>query len=302
MHPFQYGMAFGFVALCFVWFKNSYFTVEEGYIAVITTFGEVEFQNRELRLVKICKPGLNRKFPWQKVHVVSAMEQIIDLSGAEGGKTAMAEDGTVLRLDSKLRFQVINTELYDYLFKLKNPIEHIKGLFTCMLRNEIASFKDETPNKEVSKMSSQYENLFQTGSFAVIRRERKRLNERIEKFCRDKISRHYGVKFDAVDLTDILPPDELAEALNAVINAQTDAEIRLARTQAECQQKVLSAEKSLEIAKEQAGAAEIEIKTISKYLEKLHQDNVLDFYVSRRKAEVYSEARSFFVKGKETNV
>jgi regulator of protease activity HflC (stomatin/prohibitin superfamily) len=130
----------------------------------------------------------------------------------------------------------------------------------------------------------------------LIRRERVGLNKRIADFCQTKINGRYGVKFCAVDMTKILPPDEIAEALNAVINAQIGAEELFARAEGECQQRILSARKGVSISCSLAKAAEIEIATLSKFLSELQKQGTLQDYIKRRRVEVYSEARAVFRK------
>ena len=100
----------------------------------------------------------------------------------------------------------------------------------------------------------------------------------------------------AVDLTDVLPPDELAEALNAVINAQTDADAQFFRAEAECKQLLVSAERGVEIARSRAQAIATEIVTIGSFLEELARQGTLDAYVARRSAEVLSESGTLFLK------
>ena len=46
----------------------------------------------------------------------------------------------------------------------------------------------------------------------------------------------YGFQFEGLDIIDILPPEELAQALNAVIHAQSEAEKNFAIKEAECEQ------------------------------------------------------------------
>jgi regulator of protease activity HflC (stomatin/prohibitin superfamily) len=216
------------------------------------------------------------------------MEQNLELSGEEGGRTAMAYDGTILRFDSILRFQPVPSDLEHFLFDLKSPHEHITGLFTCLLRNEIANF--EAPSSKNGSGDST------SGAYATIRGQRAVLNRRIEEFCRAQIGKRYGVKFNAVDLTDILPPDELAEALNAVINAQTEAESLYTHAEADCQQRVVAAEHGVEIAKARALAVELEIETLRAYLAKLETDGTLRDYVERRRAEVVSQSRTLYMR------
>lgn len=269
------------------------FRVEEGYLAVLVTFGRAETKGGKHDLITY-GPGLHYKKPWQKVLCVSMKEQNLDLNTEEGGGTAMADDGTILRLDSFVRYVPVKEVLYEHLFGVERPLDHITGLFTCLLRNEIANFRGTETGEE--SLSSRFDFAAQAGSYALIRRERKLLNDRIHQFCHEKIDNRYGVRFNAVDLADILPPDELADALNAVMNAQTEAEACLHRTEAECQQRVLSSERGVEIAAARAAAVEIEIKKLASYLEALESAGVLDAYVARRRAEVTSESRALFLK------
>lgn len=117
------------------------FRVEEGHLAVLTAFGAAERLGPKGAL-RSYGPGLHRKLPWQRAHQVALMEQSVDLSGEEGGRNAMAEDGTLLRFDSVLRFLPMEEKLDEYVFGMRAPVEHITGLFTCILRNEIANFRD----------------------------------------------------------------------------------------------------------------------------------------------------------------
>lgn len=264
------------------------FRIEQGHIGVLTSHGRAVMKDESKQLLKIWEPGLHFKWPWERVASVSMMEQILDLSGQDGGISAMASDGTILRLDSKLRFAPVEYELYDFLFGLRNPVEHIKGLFTCLLRNEIANFK--------APSAPGAEEPLATGSYSEIRSQRRLLNHRIEEFTRQKIAGRYGVRFDAVDLNDILPPDELAEALNAVFNAQTEANISYARAEAECRSRTMAAKRGLTIAKERAEATKKEILTIARFLKELDARGMLKSYIERRRAETAFESRTVYLR------
>lgn len=288
--PFLVGFLGGCLVAATITMIKSVYRIEEGHLGVLLTFGKADFLDEEKGLLKMNPPGLHFKWPWQTVVTVTMMEQSLDLSGKDGGISAMASDGTILRLDSRLRYAPVREELYDYLFALRKPVEHIKGLFTCLLRNEIANFKVTEPALGIAQTDTN------TGSYSVIRRERKLLNHRLEGFARDKMGGRYGVRFDGVDLTDILPPDELADALNAVFNAQTEADTRYARAEGEAQSRILAAEKGVLIAADRARAAEIEIRTLGKYLAELKAGGTLKEYVERRKAEATFESRAVFLR------
>ena len=264
-----------------------FFHVEQGHLAVVTRFG------RALRkadgTLQSFAPGLHFKQPWDHVHDVAVKEQSVVLSGEEGS-TAMAEDGTILRIDSILRYVPVESQLEHFLFGLKRPMEHVTGVFNCLLRNEIANFRANAGSAPVSQHPAD------GGSYALLRRERKLLNQRIEEFSRARIGERYGVRFNAVDLTDILPPDELADALNAVIQARSEADAAYARTEGESQQRELAAERGVEIAKARARAVETELDALGGYLAQLDEQGTLDLYVDRRRAEVTSEAKALYLR------
>lgn len=273
-----------------------FFRVEEGHVAVLTTFGRAEHEGAS-KALRIHRPGLAFKRPWQRVVVVSMKEQNLDLSGEEGGRMAMTDDGTILRFDSILRYVPVEKDLYRFLFGLDKPLEHITELFTCLLRNEIANFRAPAKRAMVDSTRAVFDE--QGGSYALIRRERNLLNGRIAEFCKAEIGDRYGVSFAAVDLKDILPPDELAEALNAVIHAKADAEAKYFRGEGECQQRILAAEAGVEIARARARATETEILALGAHLGALESAGVLDRYVKRRRSEVLAESRTHFVRDAE---
>lgn len=288
------GIALGLVITLVVLISRSSFRVEEGHLGVVTEFGAAKKDPSGKRLLTY-PPGLHWKKPWEHVVHVPMMEQNLDLSGQDGGASAMTEDGTVLRLDSMLRYVPVEAELEEFLFGMKSPNDHITGLFTCLLRNEIANFR-LPPGHSIATESTKFDFATQAGSYALIRRERGLLNKHIAEFCRDQIGNRYGVRFNAVDLTDILPPDELADALNAVIHAHNDAEARYFRAEGESQQRILAAERGVEIAKARARAVEREIDKLGEYLLELSRNETLAAYVARRRAEVLSGSRTVYLK------
>lgn len=299
---FAIGLAAGVtIYLVYVIYRST-FRVEEGHLAVLVAFGEARLasDSKGKRVLETFKPGIHWKKPWERVVDVSMKEQTLDLNKETGGGTAMAADGTILRLDSFVRYVPVESDLYEHIFGLERPVDHITGLFTCLLRNEIANFRGKgAPSRgdgQTDTLSTRFDFAEQSGSYELIRRERKLLNDRIESFCRERIDNKYGVHFNAVDLADILPPDELADALNAVIQAHSEAEALLHRTEAECQQRVLSAERGLAIASARSQAIEIEIIKLSSFLAELDRNGVLDAYVARRRSEVTSESRTLFLK------
>jgi regulator of protease activity HflC (stomatin/prohibitin superfamily) len=294
---FEIGLVIGLAAYVLFTLYRSSFRVEEGYLGVKVAFGKAELVGPpKERRVKTYPPGIHFKLPWERIVHVSMKEQTLDLNDEEGGGSAMADDGTILRLDSFVRYVPVKQELYAFLFALERPLKHITGLFTCLLRNEIANFGRREAPSPSGALSQRFDFAQQAGSYALIRRERKLLNDRIESFCRERINERYGVHFNAVDLADILPPDELADALNAVMQARSEAETRVHRGEAECQQRILAAERGLAIASARGEAIEAEIRKLASFLDELDESGVLPAYVARRRAEVMGESRTLFMK------
>jgi regulator of protease activity HflC (stomatin/prohibitin superfamily) len=277
---FWLGLLCGLGAWLLVGATRSVFRVDEGHVAILTSFGRALRQGEGLR---IFGPGLHFKWPWQRAHVVATMEQNLDLDASGDGSRAMAADGMVLRFDSILRYVAEQKQLHQYVFGLRDPIAHTRAVFTCLLRNEIANFGGAGDDGD-------------QGSYALIRRERGNISARIRKAFESDTSERYGVRFSALDLTDVLPPDELADALNGVMNARTEADAAYAFAEAECQRRVLAAERGVEVAKARSKAAEHEARVLSEVLAELHREGTLSHYVARRRAEVLARSRAVFLR------
>lgn len=295
------GVALGLAVALIASALRGLFRVDEGELAVLTRFGAA-VTAADSHQLRTFGPGLHFRWPWLRVHRVPFKEQIIELTGRQGGLQAMAADGTVLRIDCILRFTPVKEDLHHFLFDLEEPLEHVKGLFVCLLRNEIANVRPDP--RRVGDAAAALTALgdgarrareVDGSSYAQIRSDRRPLSQRIEAFC-SRIGRRYGVRFDAVDITDILPPDELRDALNAVMHAEAEADVAFARAQADCQRQVLAAERGVEVAAARARAAEEEIAVLAVHLAELEQSGTLDRYVQRRRQEVLSQSRALFVR------
>lgn len=284
------GMSLGGCGLGLFMVWKSHFLVEEGHRAVIVRFGAVIRDNNQLEFaneapLKVFGPGAHWKKPWDKVIVFSTMERVIDLTGEQGGKHAMAADGTVLRLDSKIRFYPRAEEYYSYLFELKNPMGHIRELFTCIIRNEIANFQNSSIGDE---------NLL--GSYSLIRQERQRLNEQVQFICRHQIGDVYGIEFRGVDLMDIVPPHELESALNGIQNAKSEAETLYWKAEGDARQKLVAAEQGVEIARLRAEAESIELETIAKTIRKLIAEGNINSFIRHKKTELVGDSKMLFMQ------
>lgn len=274
--------------------KKIFFQVNEGNLAIVTNFGKIILQDETEKKLKVFKSGLHIKWPWQEVRFIQMMEQMIEITGEEVGITTIASDGTLLRIDSNLRITPNEKNLYSFLFSMERSLEHINGLYVSLLHQEIGSFDN---NKlSISKKSNFPQFSTNVSSYATLINKKGILAKQIEHICKIKFSNNYGIEINGIDITDIIPPNELLNALNIVINSKSEAERLLALTEAECEQKLLSAQKGVSIAKEKAHGTEENIIKISEILNELKENNTLDQYIERRKCEVYSDAKISYIK------
>lgn len=288
---FLTGIVIG-VALFLVWkARDCYFRVEEGQVGVVTRFGAA--RHGPDGKLWLAEPGFHLKWSFEEVELISLREQLVPLGAKAFGAHApdhpetaeqvMLADGTVIRMHSMLRYAPRREGIAQYLFGLHHRKEHVASLFSSVLRNEIANVR-----------AAAGEDL--GGAFALVRRDRQLINQRIADFAQQELGDRYGIEFRAVDITDILPPDELADALNAVMSARAEADATRFRAESECAQKLLAAERGVQIAQAKAAAVEAEIDELGRHLGALHTAGVLPAYVARRKAEVLADARTLFVK------
>lgn len=279
------GLLIGLGLLALALVAASLVRVDEGHVAVLTRFGAARRRGADLLL---CGPGLHLKAPWDRPLIVPTHEQTLSFVGERDGHRVMAADGTLLRFDCAVRWVPALPALEHLLFDLRAPVPHIQDLFACILRAEVAAF-------EVPAGPGDADWIRHAGSYATIRRELGRLRGRIEAACRERIGARYGVEFIAVDIVDIIPPDELADGLNAVIQAETESDAAYFRAQGECQQRVLAARSGVAIARAHAEAAETELRVLAGHLGALARDGVLGDYVARRRDEVLAEARALYL-------
>lgn len=277
---FFYGLLMGGLLVLALSVAFSMFRVDEGHVGLLTAFKAARRKPDGTLLT--FPPGLHFKRPWDVVKQINMMEQALALPD-EGGKEAIAEDGTVLKLEADMRYSPVEGGLDKFVFGVARPAEHLQALFAALMRNELANVR--APNAQQLG-----------GSYALIRRDRKGLDQRLEQLYREQLDMRYGVRFRGVDVTDIHPPDELADALNAVIAAKSHAEEMYFRAEGDAQSRVLSAKEGVEIAKFRARAAQDEIQILCNALTELELQKTLGEYVRRRRAEVLSESRALFLK------
>lgn len=276
------GITFSLFSMLAIAFMRSFFRIEEGHKALLTTFGQLKTQNGK---TKIFSSGLHSKLPWQKVHEFSVMEKIMNIREDGRELELLARDGTLLRMTPLVRFKFRETDAESFIFGIQSPLSHLRELFRSIMSNEVARF-GKKDNED--------------GSYAEIRRNRNRLNEMARTPRLNDFWKKYGVDLQSVDVTEILPPADLARALNSVQKVEAEYETLLKRVQAECEQQVSFAHRSVEIAKTRAEALETEINVMGETVENLKRDGTLASYVKRRQDEAAAGSKTLYMKSLDT--
>jgi regulator of protease activity HflC (stomatin/prohibitin superfamily) len=260
----------------------SYFQVEEGHCASVSSFGKAK-RNADGTL-QLSGPGMHSKLPWEKSHVLSLMEKKIDLSTDDHPFQTMARDGTTLSVQASVRLRARQDHAEMLLYAIENPMDHIRDYLSCVLRSEIANFGENMEPGDV---------------FIQLRNQQPVLRAAFESAVKKTLEEGYGVELLGLDLVDLIPPQELANAMNSVQTARADSESMIARANALREKKLYSANKRLEVSKKEAMAAELEMVTVGLNLITLQKNGTLAEYVSRRKDEVYKLSRLSIVKQEE---
>jgi regulator of protease activity HflC (stomatin/prohibitin superfamily) len=224
-------------------------------------------------------PGLHTRKLWEKVHEFSVMEKVVDLGGDDGAFQLMTGDGTLLKLESKARLKLSSEKYHSFVFGLRRPMEHVRELFRCLLRNEIAN------------VSSNDE-----GAYSNVRKQMATLNRDIQRACDSGVQGHYGIELRSVDIVDVLPPHELARALNAIEKTRADVSALYMRALADSEQRVEAARQGVKIALMRSEGTAREIAVIGEALEELERAGTLDEYVEQRRVEVFSDAKLSMVR------
>lgn len=259
-------------------FILSGFRVENGNVGALTVFGK--FVREPDGSVKTYGPGLQWKSPWARAIEVSLAERSLSVADNAASIEVLASDGTRVRVNARLRYRVMSKRLATFLAEAKDATDHLRALFRLTVREQIPRF-EQRPTE--------------LSAYTALRLRMNELQQRTLDALRDEAAKEYGVEVIAVDYLQIDPPEELVDALNAVITAESEANEHVARAELSAQGRVLAAEHAVSIANAHALATEAEIRTVGEELTTLAEQGVLNDYVERRRLEVLGGSRRIFL-------
>ena len=316
------GIVLGFLA----WFIVRYliaglYTIDQNERAVITSFGRAQRLGNATTLddpisetlvkdekgryaypqVRVVQPGFYWKWPWQRVHKVSIATSTSNMAfdpdeprANQGGTIldAVTKDQLNIGLDGQIRYRVAESNLYAYLFGVKNPIAHVMGYFVSVLRERIANF--EAPPIEIALTTGE-ESAGNAISFGVsindLRKNLRDLNEHMDAECSSSAAR-YGMVLDASLITGIDPPPEVESALAAINTAHNQVSSDISLAQASADQKIVQSRRAVEIETLKAQAEIEPLDRMASQLAELKRGGpaVLQAYVRNVRLTLFEKA------------
>jgi regulator of protease activity HflC (stomatin/prohibitin superfamily) len=247
---------------------GGFFTVNQNERAVLTTFGRAqrvlgattsysevgpamrpdEKERYDYPQLRVIGPGGPYfKWPWQRVRKVSVATQTIDMardledpSANLGGQVleAVTKDQLNTGLRGEIRYRVAESNLYPFLFGVKNPIVHVMGFFVSILRERIANFEAPASAGDTAQVSGV--------SINDLRKNLRALNELMDRECAASAGR-YGITLEASLITAIDPPAEVESALAAINTAHNHVSSDISLAQAAADQKIVQSHRAVEI-------------------------------------------------------
>lgn len=303
------GVLVGFTA----WFivrcvLGGFYSVEQNERAVKTSWGKVErlagdalqkdgaLSPDEMerysypRATVIPPGGPYFRWPWERIHKVSVATETISIAfdpesptANDGGQRleAVTKDQLNTGLTGQVRFTVSESNLYAYLFAIKNPHAHIAGYIHSILRERIANF--EVPQEDGT-----------VGAISIndLRKNLRDINEHMERETTVSQAR-YGIKIDAALITSIDPPDEVESALAAINTAHNQVSSEISLAQAAADQKIVQSRRAVEIETLKAQAEVEPLRALATQLEALKQSgpDAIPTYVRNLKLGLYEKAQ-----------
>ena len=323
------GIIAGFAAWCVARLVvTGFYTVDQNERAVVTTLGRAErvgdkttaddpisdsLNKDELERyvypqVRVVQPGFYWKWPWQKVHKVSIATETTNMAfdpdnphANKGGTIleAVTKDQLNIGLDGQIRFRVAESNLYAYVFGVKNPIAHVMGYFVAVLRERIANFESPpvAATASVSELSPSEAAAAYGVSINDLRKNLRDLNEHMDQECKSSAAR-YGMVLDASLITGIDPPKEVESALAAINTAHNQVSSDISLAQAAADQKIVQSKTAVEIETLNAQAEIEPLNRMAAQLAELKRSGpgVLQSYLRNVRMSLFSQAEKAFVE------
>ena len=221
----------GLVLLLLIYLATRIFIVQQATCVVVERLGSFN---------RVCNNGVHITLPFidRKVKAISLKEQVIDFPP----QPVITKDNVTIQVDTVVYFQVTDPKLYTY--GVQNPLFALENITATTLRNIIGTLDLDESLTSRDIINSQMRSIL------------------------DETSDPWGVKVNRVELKNILPPNDIQQAMEKQMRAEREKrqEILIAegskqaaitKAEGEKQSQILKAEGSRQAAIEHAkGQAE----------------------------------------------
>jgi regulator of protease activity HflC (stomatin/prohibitin superfamily) len=252
------------------------------------------------------------KMPWERVFKVSiateTMNMAVDLETpqANNGGTileAVTKDQLNTGLTGQIRYRVAESNLYAFLFGIKQPVVHVMGYFVSVLRQKIANFEAKPVAVVAAAAGAASGSPTLLGADAAgvsindLRKNLRDLNDYMDAECLATAVR-YGVVLDASLITGIDPPEEVESALAAINTAHNQVSSDISLAQAAADQKIVQSRRAVEIETLRAQAEVAPLRKMAEELGGLKQrgTGLLATYVRNVRLSLYAKAQQVFLE------
>ncbi len=247
------------------------------------------------------------KWPWEKIHKVSVATQTASMALDPEDPNAN-QNGTILEavtkdqlntgLTGQIRYRVADSNLYAYLFGVKQPFVHVMAYFISILREKIANY--EAPaNDNLIAGGTPDSNPAAGISINDLRKNLRDINENMDVECLSSAAR-YGIILDASLITGIDPPPEVESALAAINTAHNQVSSDISLAQASADQKIVQSRRAVEIETLKAQAEVEPLVQLADQLRTLKQGSPrsLPTYLRNVRLSLFGAAKQVIVEVK----
>jgi regulator of protease activity HflC (stomatin/prohibitin superfamily) len=317
---FLLGVLFGLVGYgIFRSLALGFYTVAPNERAVITSFGRAQrlpgrtadlpfaedlpesdrdrYSYPQLQVIQPGGPYF--RMPWQRVHKVNVAiatasigydPEFPDANGNGEVLDAVTRDQLNIGATGQIRFSICESNLYAFLFGVKNPIAHVMGYFVSVLRERIATF--QAPSDE-ARTDVPFDGI----SINDLRKNLNLLNEQMDQECRSSAAR-YGIVLDASLITGIDPPQQIESALAAISTAHNEVSSEISVAQALADQRIEESKRAVEIQTMNAEAEVEPLRWLAEQLRLLKESGpeALPGYLRNVRLDLYKRARRIILE------
>ena len=241
------------------------------------------------------------RMPWQKVHKVNVAIATASIGydpeypdANQNGQVleAVTRDQLNIGATGQIRFSICESNLYAFLFGVKNPIAHVMGYFVSILRERIATFKAPEEGTPVAA-----DVPFDGISINDLRKNLNLLNEQMDQECRSSAAR-YGIVLDASLITGIDPPHQIEGALAAISTAHNEVSSEISVAQALADQRIEESKRAVEIQTMNAEAEVEPLRWLAEQLRLLKESGpeAIPGYLRNVRLDLYKRARRIILE------